>query len=113
VVAVPLVSAVPGAVGAVTASFTVTFASARPGQGEVYFGSGPGCVGLVEVATQDLHPGTTRHTVVITGNDLPGTVGNNGIIPGATYWFEVVTVTGSGVEVDTNKEQCYSVTVPP
>src|SRR5579859_1216851 len=57
-----------------TASFTVTFSSTLPGQGEVYFGSGSGCLGLVEVATQDLHPGTTQHTVVVMGNDLPGTV---------------------------------------
>jgi hypothetical protein len=112
VVAVPMVSPVPGLPGAATASFTVTFLSALPGQGEVYFGSGPGCMGLVEVATQDLHPGTTQHTVVVTGNDLPGSVGNNGIIPGVTYWFEVVTVTQVGVEVDDNNGHCYSVTVP-
>ncbi len=66
--------------------------------------------GLVEVATRDLHPGTTQHTVVVTGNDLPGSVGNNGIIPGVTYWFEVVTVTQSGAETDTNRGHCYSVT---
>jgi hypothetical protein len=49
---------------------------------------------------------------VVTGNDLPGTVGDNGIIPGVTYWFEVVTVTRSGVEVDTNTGHCYNVTIP-
>jgi hypothetical protein len=112
VVAVPVVSAVPGASRAATASFTVSFSSTLPGQGEVYFGSGPGCSGLVEVATHDLHPGTTQHTVVVTGNDLPGSVGNNGIVPGVTYWFEVVTVTRSGVEVETNHGHCYSATVP-
>jgi hypothetical protein len=64
------------------------------------------------VATQDLHPGTTEHTVVVSGNDLPGTVGDNGIQPGTTYSFEVVTVTRSGVEVDDNGGKCYSVTIP-
>jgi hypothetical protein len=96
----------------VTASFTVTFPSAVPGQGEVLFGSGPGCLGLVEVATHDLHPGTTAHTVVVTGNDLPGTVGNNGILPGATYWFETVTVSSAGAEIDDNGGRCYRVTIP-
>jgi N-acetylneuraminic acid mutarotase len=112
VVAVPLVSRVPGQPGPATASLTVSFSSTLPGQGEVYFGSGPGCLGLVEVATRDLTPGTTTHTVVVLGNDLPGTVGDNGIIPGVTYWFEVITVTRSGVEVDSNTGRCYSVTVP-
>lgn len=79
----------------------------------MYFGSGPGCVGLVEVATQDLHSGTTQHTVLVTGNELPGTVGNSGILPGVTYWYEVITVTQRGVEVDTNDGGCYNVTIPP
>jgi alpha-tubulin suppressor-like RCC1 family protein len=109
---VPVVSAVPGIASAVTASFTVTFPSDMPGQGEVYFDSGPGCLGLVEVATHDLHPGTTAHTVIVTGNDLPGTVGNNGILPGATYWFEAVTVTRTGTEIDDNLGACYRVTIP-
>ena len=100
VVPVPAVSLVPAMPGAATASFTVSFSSDVPGQGEVYFGSGPGCVGLVEVATHDLQAGTTSHMVVVTGNDLRGTVGNNGIIPGVTYRFEVVTVTSRGTEVD-------------
>jgi hypothetical protein len=112
VVVVPVVTPVPGIARAVTASFTVRFSSLRAGQGEVFFGSGPGCLGLVEVATQDLHPGTTRHEVVVTGNDLPGTVGDNGILPGATYWFETVTVTRSGVEVDNNNGQCYNIVIP-
>jgi hypothetical protein len=112
--------AVPGAAAPVvtasasgtSAAFTVSFPSTAPGQGEVYFGSGPGCSGLVEVATQDLHPGTTNHTVRVTGNDLPGTVGDSGIQPGATYWYEAVTNTVSGTETDTNAGHCYSVTIP-
>lgn len=95
-----------------SASFTVSFTSSLPGQGQVYFGSGPGCLGLVEVATRDLHSGTTRHTVMVTGNDLPGTVGDNGIQPGITYWYEVVTVIGNGTEIDNNQGQCYSVRIP-
>jgi N-acetylneuraminic acid mutarotase len=108
----PAVTHVSGGAGAVTASFTVRFSSQRAGQGEVYFGSGPDCLGLVEVATQDLHPGTAQHEVVVTGNDLSGTVGNNGILPGTTYWFETVTVTPSGMEVDNNNGQCYNVVIP-
>jgi hypothetical protein len=96
----------------VSASFSVSFTSSAPGEGYVYFGSGPGCTVLVEVATQDVRPGTTSHTVVVTGNDLPGTVGDNGIQPGTTYYYEVVTVTSSGVEVDDNGGKCYSVTIP-
>jgi hypothetical protein len=107
--AVPAIS--PSAAGT-SASFTVTFSSAAPGQGMVFFGSGPGCTGLVQVATRDLHSGTTEHTVVVTGNDLPGTVGNNGIQPGMTYSYEVVTVSSSGTEVNNNSGQCYSVTIP-
>jgi streptogramin lyase len=94
-----------------SASFTVSFGSSTPGQGEVYFGSGPGCRGLVEVATEDIHPGTTQHSVVVTGNDLPGTIGDNGIQVGATYWYETVTVTSAGTEIDTNGGKCYSVAI--
>jgi hypothetical protein len=112
IVAQPAVSPVSGMRGATTASFTVNFSSDRAGQGQVYFGSGPGCRGLVEVATNDLNSGGTEHTVVVTGNDLPGTVGDNGILPGATYSFEVVTITGRGVETDDNGGLCYSVTIP-
>ncbi|HEX8917464.1 MAG TPA: hypothetical protein VF898_03095 [Chloroflexota bacterium] len=93
-------------------AFTVSFTSTAPGQGEVYFGSGPGCSGLVEVATRDLHAGTAQHSVVVSGNDLPGTVGDNGIQPGATYWYETVTVTSAGTEIDNNGGKCYSVAVP-
>jgi phospholipase C len=92
--------------------FEVSFTSSRPGQGMVYFGSGPGCLGLVEVATRDAGSGTTNHRVLVTGNDLPGTVGDNGIVPGTTYWYEVVTATSSGQEVDDNHGTCYAVTIP-
>jgi len=95
-----------------TQGFEVSFTSVRPGQGWVYFGSGPGCSGLVEVASRDLGSGTTTHTVLVTGNDMPGTVGNAGITPGATYSYEVVTVSPSGTEVDNNGGQCYTVTIP-
>jgi hypothetical protein len=40
-------------------------------------------------------------------------VGDNGIQPGATYWYEAVTVTKSGTEVENNGGKCYSVTVSP
>jgi hypothetical protein len=96
----------------VSASFSVSFSSAAPGQGEIYFGSGPGCAGLVEVATQDVHPGTRQHTVLVTANDLAGTVGDNGIVPGATYWYKTATVGRTGEQIDDNGGKCYSVTVP-
>jgi hypothetical protein len=51
-------------------------------------------------------------SVVVRGNDLPGTVRDIGILPGSTYWFETVTMTRSGIEVDNNKGNCYWVTVP-
>jgi phospholipase C len=94
-------------------AFQVTFSSTTPGQGLVYFGSGPGCLGLVEVATRDAGTGTATHRVLVLGNDLPGTVGDNGIVPGTTYWYETVTVSAKGQEVDNNAGKCYSVTVPP
>jgi len=93
--------------------FEVTFTSSQPGQGAVYFGSGPGCLGMVEVATRDAGAGTTYHQVQVQGNDLPGTVGDNGIVPGTTYWYETVTTTTSGTEIDNNGGKCYSVTTPP
>lgn len=98
--------------GGLSASFTVTFSSAAAGQGEVYFGQGPGCTGLVGVATEDRGAGTTHHSVTVTGNDLPGTIGSSAIQPGTTYSFEVLTVTPSGLETDTNNRACYVVTVP-
>jgi len=76
------------------------------------FGSGPGCSGPVEVATQDQGAGTTNHTIAVQGNDMPGTAGNNGIIPGLTYWYETMTSSSSGQVVDDNNGHCYQVTVP-
>jgi hypothetical protein len=93
------------------ARFTVDYTSTAPGQGEVLFGSGPGCSGLVETALGDHGAGTTHHWFVITGNDLPGTVGDNGITPGATYSYETVTMTKSGQEIDNNGGKCYTVTI--
>jgi beta-glucosidase len=92
-------------------SFTVSYTSTAPGQGRVLFGSGPGCSGLVETATQDVGAGSTSHMIVVQGNELPGTVGSNGLQPGATYWYEMVTITSSGTEIDNNGGQCYSVTI--
>lgn len=96
--------------GGVTGSFTVTFPSTAAGQGRVLFGST--CSSLVMTATQDLGAGTTQHAVQVTGNDLQGTVGNVGITPGSRYFFEVMTVTPSGTEVNNNAGQCFSVTIP-
>jgi probable HAF family extracellular repeat protein len=79
-------SVVPTGSGSASASFTVRFDSSAPGQGEVLFGSGPGCSGMVETATQDHGAASTSHTVTVTGNDLSGTIGDNGIVPGTTYW---------------------------
>jgi len=92
--------------------FVVGFDSSQPGQGKVYFGTGPGCAGLVQVGTMDIHPGTTTHAVVVTGNDLPGTIGNIGLPPGGTYWYETVTATSAGEQIDNSGGACYSVTVP-
>jgi len=92
--------------------FLVTWTSTSPGQGEVYFGSGPGCTGLVEVATQDVFTNSTQHAILVSGNDLPGTVGDAGIRPGGTYSYEFVTVTRAGVQVDNNGGSCYTVTAP-
>jgi quercetin dioxygenase-like cupin family protein len=111
----PLLTAVPTAwsTGSGTsASFDVNFSSQAPGQGIVYFGTGPGCSGLVETALSDAGAGTTSHTVHVTGNDLPGTVGDNGLIPGETYYFKTVTLTGGLTEVDDNNGSCYTVTIP-
>jgi phosphatidylinositol-3-phosphatase len=96
---------------ALAQGFAVSFTSVQPGQGMVFFGSGPGCTGLVEVGTNDVGKGSTSHTVIVTGNDLPGTVGNIGLTPGATYSYEVITTTATGVETDNNGGTCYSVTI--
>ena len=90
----------------------ITFSSANPGNGAVYFGPGPKCAGLVEVATQDFGAGTTSHRVLVSGNDLPGTVGNIGLTPGTTYSYEVTTTSSAGNETDNNAGACYTFTVP-
>jgi len=105
-----LIQQVLGMAGGV--GFEVSFRSNVPGQGEVLFGPGPGCNGLVMVATQDQGAGTIEHRVFVSGNDLPGTVGNIGITPGATYWYEMVTNTPNGPQIDNNGGSCYSVTIP-
>jgi phosphatidylinositol-3-phosphatase len=94
---------------AMTQGIAVTFTSLDPGQGEVLFG--PSCDALVEVGTNDLGAGTTTHTVLVTGNDLPGTVGNIGLTPGARYAYESVTVTKTGTVIDNNGGQCYYATM--
>jgi hypothetical protein len=109
-VALPLAPNQSG--GGVSNSFAVAFYGANGGRGTVLFGPGPGCSGLVEVATNDVFAGAKVHTVVVTGNDLPGTAGDNGIQAGATYWYETAVVTPVGVQVDDNGGKCYSVTVP-
>ena len=90
----------------------ITFTSTNPGNGSVYFGPGPQCSGLVEVATQDFGAGTTHHRVLVSGNDLPGTVGNIGLTPGTTYSYEVTTTSSAGNETDINGGSCYTFTVP-
>lgn len=93
--------------------FMVAFTSVTPGNGEVLFGSGPGCNGLVEVATRDLQPpGGMTHIVYVTGNDLPGTVGDAGILPGNPYSYATVTVSSSGTQTDTNGGACYTADQP-
>lgn len=98
--------------GALSASFTVTFTSVTNGQGEVLFGSGPGCTGLVGVAANDSGAGTNQHSVTVTGNDWGGSAGANPIQPGATYSYEVVTVSKTGAEKNDNNGNCYTVTIP-
>lgn len=95
-----------------SASFVVSFSSTNPGQGSVLFGPGTSCSGLVEVATQDLGAGTTSHTIQVKGNEMPGTVGDNGIQPGTTYSFMVVSSSSAGVQTDNNGGNCYTVTIP-
>lgn len=92
--------------------FMAAFTSTITGRGVVYFGSGPGCLGLVEVATRDLQPPGTAHIVYVTGNDLPGTVGDNGIIPGVTYAYETVTISDTAVAIDDLGGHCYSSSLP-
>jgi lysophospholipase L1-like esterase len=88
----------------------ISWNSNDPGAGEVYFG--PSCSGLVEIATRDVQSGNTRqHSVFVTGNDMPGTVGDNGIIPGVTYDYEMVTITSTGPEIDDNGGKCYTMSI--
>jgi hypothetical protein len=108
--AVPVVTAERP--GASIARFTVDFTSSKPGQAQVLFGPGPDCSGLIMTATGDHGMGTTHHWFVVTGNDLAGVVGDSGITPGTTYWYETVTMTASGPEIDNNGGKCYSVSVP-
>ena len=89
-------------------AFVVTFSSKNAGQGMVLFGTS--CNALVNTATQDRGAGTTSHTVIVTGNDLPGTVGNIGLTQGQTYYYETVTATGPGTETDNNGGRCYTAT---
>jgi hypothetical protein len=89
--------------------FAVTFYSKNPGQGYVLFG--PSCDALVMMATNDVGAGTTTHTVLVTGNDMPGTVGNNGLVPLAVYYYEVMTASPQGNETDNNGGKCYQVTI--
>jgi predicted lipoprotein with Yx(FWY)xxD motif len=107
----PIVTAHPGNTGS-SASFVVSFTSKQTGQGSVLFGPGTSCSGLVEVATQDLGAGTNSHTIQVKGNEMPGTVGDNGIQPGTTYSFMVVTSSSAGTETDNNGGKCYTVTIP-
>jgi hypothetical protein len=78
----------------------------------IFFAPGTACSGLVEVATRDATAGSTSHMVTVTGNDMPGTVGDVGIQPGTTYSYEVLTVSASGSQVDDNKGKCYTVSIP-
>ena len=105
--AFPIVS---GGAGGRSAEFDVSFSSTRPGQGYVLFGPGSGCRGLVGIATQDLGAGTTQHLISVTGDEMNLMAG--AVLPGATYSYEVETVTQSGVEIDNNGGKCYTVTIP-
>lgn len=107
---VPVLS--PSGTGGVISKFTVDFTSAVAGQGSVLFGPGPGCSNLIETATQDLGASTTHHWLVVSGNDLSGAADDVGITPGATYWYETVTMSSTGQEIDNNAGKCYSVTIP-
>jgi lysophospholipase L1-like esterase len=89
----------------------VSWNSSNQGNGEVYFG--PSCSSLVEVATRDVQTwDTQQHSVFVTGNDMPGTIGDNGIIPGVTYYYETVTITAADPEVDDNRGKCYTMSIP-
>lgn len=109
----PAVQVIPylyGTSRSLSAGFFVTFPSKAPGQGYLLFGPGPGCTGLIATATGDVGAGTTSHSINVTGDDMQ--LGTGAVLPGATYSFEVETVSASGVEIDTNGGKCYSVTIP-
>lgn len=107
--AVPVVSS--NNVGKV-ARFTVDYNTTSPGTGQVLFGPGPGCSGLIMTAMGDLGANTTHHAFLITGDELAPAATDPGIIPGATYWYETVTRTNSGTVIDDNGGKCYSVAIP-
>jgi hypothetical protein len=108
--AVPVVNS--SAAGGSISRFTVDFTSKQPGRSIVLFGPGTSCSGLVMTATGDAGAGTTHHWFVVTGNDLAGTIGDTGIMPGTTYAYETVTESSSGTEVANNGGKCYTVTIP-
>jgi hypothetical protein len=96
-----------------SAAFVVSSFGAAPGTARVYFGTGSACTGLVGTGTQDAYPGFDLHAVLVSGNDLAGTVGDSGIAPGTTYFYEVETTGASGgVSLDSNGGKCYSVAIP-
>lgn len=92
-----------------SASFTVGWNSKSAGQGSVHFG--PSCNALIYTATQDNSADGKAHSVTVTGDDL-ATGANVGIMPGATYYYEVQTVSPGGIVIDNNGGQCYAVTIP-
>jgi hypothetical protein len=53
-----------------------------------------------------------NHRVLVSGNDLPGTVGNFGLTPGTAYSYEVTTTSSAGTETDNNGGTCYTFMVP-
>lgn len=93
-----------------SAFFVVAFRSRTPGQGYVLFGPGPGCAGLVELATRDTGAGTNQHVVTVAGDEMKPMSG--AVLPGVTYSYAVETVTKAGVELDNNGGTCYTVTIP-
>jgi len=88
----------------------VGFDSAVAGEGRLIFGSS--CNDLLGSATQDMHPGTTTHDILVTVNDLPSLTGFVDLTPGTVYPYETVTVGKSSVITDTNQGQCYTFTMP-
>jgi lysophospholipase L1-like esterase len=92
--------------------FMVTFNSVRSGNGVVYFGTSSGCTGLVSVSTHDLIQSQgSQHIVFVTGNDMPGTSGDDGITPGVAYYYETVVWGSFGMEIDNNGGKCYTAAI--